>query len=77
MEAVELLGETPASELPAQAASRLGIDPDQRNLLVRLTLRHPTRTLTTGEANRIRDRAYAALHRGRAHQWAEGRPPDG
>lgn len=75
VEAVQVLGETPASELPEAAVERLGIGPDQRNLLVRITLRHPTRTMTAGEANRIRDRVYAALHRGRAHQWAGGGPP--
>ena len=58
--------------LPPQAVARLGIDPDQKNVLVRVVLRHLERTLTDEEANRLRDRVYAALHRGRAHQWAAG-----
>jgi phenylalanyl-tRNA synthetase alpha chain len=50
--------------------ARLGIDPDQDVLLVRVVLRHLERTLTDEEANRIRDRIYAALHRGGAQRWA-------
>jgi len=39
-------------------------------VLVRLVLRHPTRTLTAEEGNAIRNRVYAAVHEGDAHQWA-------
>ena len=72
VEEVAVLAETPADRLPPQAVARLGIDPDQKNVLVRVVLRHLERTLTDEEANRLRDRVYAALHRGRAHQWAAG-----
>ncbi|MFD0204190.1 MULTISPECIES: PheS-related mystery ligase SrmL [Saccharothrix] len=34
------------------------------NVLLRLTLRHPTRTLTDDEANAARDTAHAAVHEG-------------
>jgi phenylalanyl-tRNA synthetase alpha chain len=37
---------------------------------VRVVLRHLDRTLTDEEANRLRDRIYAASHQGIAHQWA-------
>ena len=35
------------------------------NVLLRLVLQPLDRTLTDGEANRLRDRVYLALHRGR------------
>jgi phenylalanyl-tRNA synthetase alpha chain len=72
IEAVEVLSETPAAALPAAAAARLGIGPDQKNVLLRLMLRHPTRTLTAEEANGLRDEVYAALHAGSVHTWAGG-----
>jgi phenylalanyl-tRNA synthetase alpha chain len=67
---VGVLAETPYGQLPRQAVARLGIHPGQKNVLVRVVLRHLERTLTDKEANRMRDRVYAALHRGDAHQWA-------
>jgi phenylalanyl-tRNA synthetase alpha chain len=70
VEEVGVLAETGYEELPAQAVARLGMRPGQKNVLVRVVLRHLERTLTDAEANRMRDRAYAALHRGSAHQWA-------
>ena len=70
VEEVAVLAETPHDRLPAQAVARLGLHPDQKNVLVRVVLRHLGRTLTDEEANRMRDRVYAALHRGSAHQWA-------
>jgi phenylalanyl-tRNA synthetase alpha chain len=70
VEEVTVVSETPGSELPAAAVARIGLQEDQKNVLVRLVLRHPTRTLTAEEANRIRDQIYAAVHRGHAHQWA-------
>jgi phenylalanyl-tRNA synthetase alpha chain len=70
VEEVGVLAETPYRRLPARARERLGIRPGQKNLLVRVVLRHLERTLTDEQANRLRDRIYAALHRGSAHQWA-------
>ena len=73
LEAVEemaVVAETPAGELPPQAIARIGLRPGQKNLLVRLVLRHPTRTLTAEEANLTRNAVYAAVHEGGAHQWA-------
>lgn len=64
VETVEVLSETAAGELPTAAAARLGIGPDQKNMLVRVVLRHPEQTLTRERANELRDRVYAALHRG-------------
>jgi phenylalanyl-tRNA synthetase alpha chain len=70
VEEVTVVSETPASALPTAAIARIGLQPGQKNVLVRLMLRHPTRTLTANEANRVRDEIYAAVHRGGAHQWA-------
>jgi phenylalanyl-tRNA synthetase alpha chain len=72
-EAVEeaaVLAETPYDQLPAHAVARLGISAGQKNVLVRVVLRHLERTLTDEEANRMRDRIYMALHWGTSHQWA-------
>lgn len=70
IEALQVLCETPMEELPQQAIERIGLQPGQVNLLVRLVLRHPTETLTDGIANLLRDEVYAVLHEGRVHQWA-------
>jgi len=56
--------------LPPSAVERMGIAPGQKNVLVRVVLRPLERTLTDTEANELRDRIYAALHRGRAQEWA-------
>jgi phenylalanyl-tRNA synthetase alpha chain len=70
VEEVSVVAETPADDLPPQAIARIGLQPGQKNLLVRLVLRHPTRTLTAEDANRTRNAVYAAVHEGGAHQWA-------
>jgi phenylalanyl-tRNA synthetase alpha chain len=70
VESVAILSSTPWADLPAAAADRLGARPGQRNLLVRVVLRHLERTLTDAEANALRDRVYAAIHQGSRHQWA-------
>jgi hypothetical protein len=38
-------------------------------------LRDLERTLTDQEANQLRDRIYAAIHQGAAHQWADEHVP--
>jgi phenylalanyl-tRNA synthetase alpha chain len=72
VEEVAVAARTAAGELPAAARRRIGIAEDQENLLVRVVLRHPTRSLAKAEANALRDRIYAALHEGSAHEWARG-----
>jgi phenylalanyl-tRNA synthetase alpha chain len=64
VEAVEVLSETAPSELSTVALERLGLQTGQKNVLVRVVLRHPARTLTRDEANDLRDRVYAAVHCG-------------
>jgi phenylalanyl-tRNA synthetase alpha chain len=70
LEAVDVLTETPAAELPEAASARLGIGPDQKNVLLRVVIRDHARTLTAEEANVLRDQVYAALHEGGVWQWA-------
>lgn len=70
VEQVTILSSTPCAELPEAAARRLGARPGQRNLLIRVILRHLDRTLTDAAANELRDRIYAALHEGGQSQWA-------
>ena len=72
VEDVTILSATACADLPPAAAARLGARPGQRNLLVRVVLRHLERTLTDNEANALRDRVYAAIHQGTRHQWAAG-----
>jgi phenylalanyl-tRNA synthetase alpha chain len=75
IEAIEVLAETPVAALPAAAATRLGISKDQKNVLLRVVLRHPSHTLTDAEANLLRDEIYKALHEGGTWQWAGAAPP--
>lgn len=77
LEAVQVLAETSYSELPATARERLGMRPGQKNVLLRLVVRHLSRTLTSDEANELRDRVYRAVHEGRLESWAIPRNPRG
>jgi phenylalanyl-tRNA synthetase alpha chain len=70
VEVVQVLSETPCSQLGSRALERLGARTDQKNVLVRVVLRDLDRTLSDDEANGMRDRIYRALHRGTAFVWA-------
>ena len=70
LEAVTVLSETPYEELPPPARARLGMQADQKNVLIRLDIRPVERTLTDTEANELRNRVYAAIHQGAGEQWA-------
>ena len=70
VEEVGVAARAPAAELPPVARERIGIADDQENLLVRVVLRHPTRSLAKAEANALRDRIYAAMHEGSEWEWA-------
>jgi phenylalanyl-tRNA synthetase alpha chain len=76
VEEVKVLSRTPVGELPAAARARMGCAEGQENLLVRVLLRHPTRSLSKTEANLLRDRIYAALHEGAAHEWTTRGAPE-
>jgi len=75
VEAIDVVSETWAAALPPAARERLGMRPDQKNVVVRITLRAVGRTLTDAEANRLRDAVYAAIHEGTRSEWACGAPP--
>ena len=70
VEQLEVVSETPYDELPAAARERLGIRSGQKNMLVRVVLRDLERTRTDEDANRLRDRIYAAIHEGTVWMWA-------
>jgi phenylalanyl-tRNA synthetase alpha chain len=70
VEEIEVLSETPYELLPEAAVRRMGVRSGQKNVLLRLVLRHPARTLTAAEANSLRDRVYSGLHEGATHEWA-------
>jgi phenylalanyl-tRNA synthetase alpha chain len=69
IEEIEVRSETGHDQLPESARHRMGLRKGQKNVLLRLVLRDLDRTLSTMEANVIRDRVYGALHEGTAHEW--------
>lgn len=70
VEEVEVRSETAYRDLPPSAHERMGMSAGHKNVLVRVVLRSLDRTLTDAEANVLRDRVYAALHRGARHEWS-------
>jgi phenylalanyl-tRNA synthetase alpha chain len=70
IESVEVLAETSYLDLSLPARRRLGIGPHQKNVLLRLVIRDLERTLTSAEANELRDAVYAVLHEGSVKTWA-------
>ena len=64
LEDVTIVSRTAYLDLPPQAIERIGMRECHINMLLRITLRSHERTLTQGEANLIRDRAYQAVHKG-------------
>jgi phenylalanyl-tRNA synthetase alpha chain len=71
VEEVRVVSATAYRQLPASAIRRLGARPGQKNLLLRVVLRDLDTTLTSEDANRLRDRIYRALHQGTRYEWAE------
>lgn len=61
LEEVTIISLTEYGDLPDAARSRLRIRPGQVNLLVRLVLRPLERTLTSVEANDLRDETWSAI----------------
>lgn len=60
LESVDILSETYYHQLPQQAIQRLGIQPQQKNLLVRMTLRSLHGSITNQQANMLRDLVYGS-----------------
>ncbi|MDQ5913396.1 MAG: Phenylalanine--tRNA ligase [Patescibacteria group bacterium] len=65
LESVELLSETDYSTLNDIAKEKLGIRSDQKNILVRITLRDLNKTLTKDEANQIYKDIYQKVNYGK------------
>ncbi|HVM15462.1 MAG TPA: hypothetical protein VM287_14195 [Egibacteraceae bacterium] len=74
VEEVAVLTQAPFEDLPPSAIARMGMTSKHKNVFIRVVLRHLERTMTDSAANALRDRVYAALHRGSAHEWADGPP---
>lgn len=70
VESVRVLTCTPADELSPSVRDRLGIRAGQANALVRLVLRPVDRTLTSAEANELRNVIYDAIHVGPVQELA-------
>jgi phenylalanyl-tRNA synthetase alpha chain len=70
VESIEVVAQTSYLELSLAARRRLGISPGQKNVLLRIVLRDLERTLTSAEANQLRDAIYSVLHRGSVMTWA-------
>jgi phenylalanyl-tRNA synthetase alpha chain len=66
LESVEVLGQTHYDALPEIARERLGCAPEQKNVLVRITLRHLERTISNTEANEIYRLIYGKINKGTA-----------
>lgn len=64
LESVEVLSETSYEALPQIIRDRLGCNPSQKNVLVRITLRHLERSITNDEANQIYEQVYAEVNKG-------------
>lgn len=64
LQSLTVLSDTPAAYLAESARQRLQPSPGQQNVLIRLELASLDRTLTAGEANRLRDEVYLAIHQG-------------
>jgi phenylalanyl-tRNA synthetase alpha chain len=64
LEEIELLSETKYVELSDLARAKLGINPSQKNVLVRITLRNLNKTLTKEEANEIYKKIYEKVNKG-------------
>lgn len=64
LESVDILSETHYHQLPQQAIERLGIQPHQKNLLVRMTLQSLHSSITNQKANVLRKLVFQKIHQG-------------
>lgn len=61
IEEIVIISETPYEKLPEKAIERLGIEPGQKNMLVKVILRSHERSLIHEEANDMRDIIYRSI----------------
>ncbi|MBN2015310.1 hypothetical protein JW766_00565 [Candidatus Dojkabacteria bacterium] len=64
LESVKVLDEIEYRDLPKVAKDRLGCSDDQKNVLVRITLRHLSKTLTKADANKMYTAIYTKVNYG-------------
>lgn len=64
LEEVKILGRTSLKDLHPSAMKKLGPKEGQENVLVRIIVRHPDKTLTKEEAAKLYAEAYPKLHQG-------------
>lgn len=72
LEDVQILSETPYSKLPQAVQERLGCDSTQKNVLVRITLRHLERSIPNDEANQLYEQIYTQVNKGTGGYLATG-----
>jgi phenylalanyl-tRNA synthetase alpha chain len=65
LESILVLSVTNYKDLPQKIKDRLGCAPDQKNVLVRITLRHLSKTLTHKEANKLYNKIYSKVNYGK------------
>ena len=70
VEELKVLSESSHAHLSERVIDKLGMKPDQKNVLLRMELKALERTLTDQECNSLRDRVYASLHQGPYFEWA-------
>lgn len=64
IEGISLVNETYYKDLPQVAIDRLGLEDNQKNMLIRIVLRDLTKSLTSEEANDIYTIIYEKIHKG-------------
>ena len=62
---VDILSETNYHQLPQKAIQHLGIQPNQKNLLVRMTFQSLHTSITNQKANILRDVVFQKIHQGK------------
>ena len=69
VEEITVLSQTRYMDLSTSARRRLGIAPGQVHLQLRLVIRDHDRTLTSDDANELRDAVVGLLHEGAVRTW--------
>lgn len=64
LESVAILSETAYANLSERIRERLGCDSAQKNVLVRITLRHLERSITNDEVNQLYGKIYSHVNKG-------------
>jgi phenylalanyl-tRNA synthetase alpha chain len=69
IEDIEYLSSTAYGDVPVQAVERLGMKPEQTNLLLRVVLRSLDGPISKEEGNMLYDLLYNELHEGSRGYW--------